>query len=101
MTRFKYQRRDNIKDKYIELGKLLRVARESQGLTMRDVAGKSFWPHSVVGKIETAERRIDVVELIQYCHLLGIDPKIIFAEIVDFFMTESVPKDPTNNIPTT
>ncbi len=29
--------------------------------------------HSIIGKLET-ERRIDIVEYVEYCKALGIDP---------------------------
>jgi hypothetical protein len=30
--------------------------------------------HSIVGKIELGERRLDVIEWIQYCEALNADP---------------------------
>ncbi|MCW8932064.1 MAG: hypothetical protein OQL19_17750 [Gammaproteobacteria bacterium] len=32
-------------------------------------------PHTVVGKIESGERRLDVYEYVQYCNALEISPK--------------------------
>lgn len=52
----------------------LKEARESQGLSMRDFAERLEKPHSFVGKIETAERRLDVAEFVAYCEALGLDP---------------------------
>ena len=31
--------------------------------------------HSIPGKIEHGDRRLDVVEYVQYCNALGIDPE--------------------------
>lgn len=53
----------------------LRSKREEQGLTMRDLAIKLEAPHSFVGKTEQGERRLDVVEYIQYCKALNVSPE--------------------------
>lgn len=51
---------------------------------MRELATKLGMPHSFVGKVEQQERRLDVVEYIQYCEAIGVSPidglKIINAE---------------------
>jgi len=52
----------------------LKVQREEQGLTMRDLAEKLDVPHSYIGKVEQAERRLDVVEFLTYCEALDISP---------------------------
>lgn len=41
---------------------------------MRQLGGLLNQPHSFVGKIETAERRLDVAEYIEYCEALEINP---------------------------
>ncbi len=41
---------------------------------MRELSDRLGVPHSFVGKIEQGERRIDVVEFIQYCEALGVSP---------------------------
>jgi len=52
----------------------LRQSRQSQGLTMRDVAAKLGVPHSWIGKVETGERRLDVAEFERLCRVLDADP---------------------------
>ncbi|MGO2342112.1 helix-turn-helix domain-containing protein [Vibrio litoralis] len=52
----------------------LKQQRSEQGLTMRDLAERLEVPHSFVGKVEQGERRLDVVEYIQYCEALNISP---------------------------
>jgi transcriptional regulator with XRE-family HTH domain len=50
----------------------LRAARKEAGLTQVQVA-KHFRTHaSFVSKIESGERRIDVVELADFCQLYGV-----------------------------
>lgn len=58
--------------KYERVLRALRAARKQAGLTQTDVA-KRFGAHaSFVSKCESGERRIDVVELAQFCHLYGV-----------------------------
>lgn len=58
--------------KYAVLLQALREAREQAGLTQTDVA-KRFGAHaSFVSKCESGERRIDVLELAQFCKLYGV-----------------------------
>ena len=52
----------------------LKSVREKHGMTMRDLAVKLDAPHSFVGKTEQGERRLDVVEFVQYCKALDVDP---------------------------
>ena len=55
------------------LGVWLRQQREGKGLTMRQVAEIINEPHTFVGKIETGHRRLDVVEFVWYCKMMGFD----------------------------
>jgi transcriptional regulator with XRE-family HTH domain len=48
---------------YKEIVIRLRVAREQAGLTQKEVADKLGKPQSFISKIESVERRLDVVEL--------------------------------------
>jgi len=41
---------------------------------MRDIAALIDEPHSWIGKIETAERRLDIFEYVKYCEVLGVKP---------------------------
>ncbi len=52
----------------------LKKEREGRGLTMRDLAAKLETTHSLIGKVEQGERRLDVIEFIQYCDALEVSP---------------------------
>lgn len=52
----------------------LKEARETRGMTMRQLAESLGKPHSYIGKIEQAERRLDIVEYVRYCSALGVKP---------------------------
>jgi ribosome-binding protein aMBF1 (putative translation factor) len=58
--------------KYEQLLKALRQARLKAGLTQGDVAEQLGTYASYVSKCESGERRIDVIELAEFCHLYGI-----------------------------
>ena len=58
--------------RYNRLLKALREARLTAGMTQQQV-GKKFGGHaSFVSKVESGERRVDVVELAEFCQLYGI-----------------------------
>jgi transcriptional regulator with XRE-family HTH domain len=58
--------------RYRRLLKALREVRLKAGVTQVEVA-RHFGAHaSFVSKIESGERRIDVVELADLCHIYGI-----------------------------
>ena len=56
--------------RYIEVVALLRKARERAGRTQQEVAQMLGRPQSYVSKVETCERRLDYVELLQICRVL-------------------------------
>jgi transcriptional regulator with XRE-family HTH domain len=58
--------------RYAQLLRVLREARKAAGLTQDEVA-KRFGSHaSFVSKCESGERRIDVVELADFCRLYRV-----------------------------
>ncbi len=52
----------------------LKEQRINSDLSMRDLGEKLNLHHSIVGRIELGERRLDVIEWIQYCEALNADP---------------------------
>jgi len=68
--------------RYTRMLMALRQAREDAGLTQVAV-GKRFGAHaSFVSKCESGERRIDVVELADFCRIYGVSLST-FLEIAD------------------
>lgn len=51
---------------------MVRDARERKGLTMRELAERIDRTHTVIAKIESGERRLDLVELEAICDALEI-----------------------------
>ena len=58
---------------YTRVLQALRAARLKSGMKQTDVARKLGRPQSFVSKIETGERRIDVIELAELCRLYRQD----------------------------
>lgn len=61
--------------KYQRLRRWLKAERKKQpDLTMRSLAERLDIHHSIIGKIEQGERKLDIVEYVEYCEALGVDP---------------------------
>ncbi|WP_246197439.1 helix-turn-helix domain-containing protein [Pseudoxanthomonas sacheonensis] len=56
-------------------------ARKDAGLTQQQLADKLGRPQSFVSKTENGERRIDVVEFLELCRLVGADPHNVLRRI--------------------
>ncbi len=52
----------------------LKEKRKLSNLTIRDLAKLLDTSHATIGKIELGERRLDVIEWLQYCEALNADP---------------------------
>ena len=62
---------------------ILVESRKQAGLTQRDLAARLKRPHVFIGRIEAGERRIDVIEFIEIARVMGLDPKQLFAKLLD------------------
>jgi transcriptional regulator with XRE-family HTH domain len=56
-------------------------AREAAGLTQRALAAKLGCHPSWIAKVETRERRLDVVELVRLARAVRLDPAALVAEV--------------------
>jgi ribosome-binding protein aMBF1 (putative translation factor) len=59
---------------YDKLRLWLKAHREEQSLSLRDVSEKWGKHHSILGKIEQARRKIELVEFVELCQILEVDP---------------------------
>ncbi len=66
-----------------KLIEVLVAAREAAGLSQRDLAARLKRPHVFVGRNESGERRIDVVEFIEIARVMGNDPRQLFEKLLD------------------
>ncbi len=63
------------------LRKLLTDRRIDMGLSQRALAEKLNVVYSFVGKVETGDRRLDVVEFVLYCRALELMPEEILSSM--------------------
>lgn len=61
---------------------MLKMAREGAKLTQAEVARRLKRPQSFVSKCESGERRIDIVELIEFCTVYEITPETMLQVIL-------------------
>jgi transcriptional regulator with XRE-family HTH domain len=70
----------NSKEYKILLEQLYQL-RVSSGLTQQDLAAKLKVPQSFISKIESGDRRIDLIELREICTCLETDLKEFISEL--------------------
>jgi len=58
----------------------IQTARESAGLSQREVAKRLGFHPTIYGKIERGDRVLDVVEFVALAKALGADPLEMFAD---------------------
>jgi len=61
----------------------LKKARRAAGLTQQDVAGALDKPQSYVAKTEGYERRLDIIELMEFCDAVKADKRRILKICLD------------------
>ena len=67
---------------YDRLRAFLRRLREEANLTQRDLGQRLDKPQSWVHNCETANRRVDVTELIAWARACGVSPKVPFQRFL-------------------
>ncbi|AWE47407.1 helix-turn-helix transcriptional regulator [Salmonella enterica] len=61
--------------------KSLRAARLDKGMTQAQLAKALGKPQSFIAKVESGERRLDVVEFVRFCRLMNIEPVSILDKL--------------------
>lgn len=70
---------------YSRLLAKLKDMRAAAGMNQRQLADKLGREHSFVGRIETGERRVDIVEFFWIAEACGQDPEAAMLELVRGF----------------
>lgn len=70
-----------VRDRQEKLRKRLIEARLAAGLRQVDVAASLQKPQSYVAKIEGGERRVDFLEVLDLCSVIGLDPTTLVHEL--------------------
>jgi len=55
--------------------------REAIGMKQAEVADKLGEYQSFVARVESGQRRVDVIEFLDLAEILGLDPKKVIAEL--------------------
>ncbi len=67
---------------YRKLPAFLRKIREKAGLTQREIGERLKKPQSYVHNCESANRRVDITEFVQWSKACDIDPKRAFSKLL-------------------
>jgi transcriptional regulator with XRE-family HTH domain len=71
-------------DPYVRFGEWLRETRDAIGLTQKELSLKMGKTHSFIGKVETAERRLDVIEFEELAAALGVSSAKLYERYARF-----------------
>lgn len=61
---------------------VLTASRKETGLTQREVAVRLRRPQSYLAKIESGERRLDVIEFVELARALRVNPQKLFERFL-------------------
>ena len=73
------------RQKYEFLRSELRKARLDADLPQSDLASILKKPQSYISKVESGERSMDIIEFVDYCNGLGLEPSKWLKKITDKF----------------
>lgn len=69
-------------DEYQRVINSLKKARKEKGITQAQLAEALGKPQSFIAKVESGERRLDVVEFVHLARLVGVNISLILNEII-------------------
>ena len=67
-------------DRYARLVHALREIRTQNNVTQIQLAERLGKPQSYIAKVETLERKLDIVEFVDWCKAIGADPTLLIRE---------------------
>lgn len=68
-------------DAYARFVQKLVDKRTKSGMSQQAVADALGWNQSIIAKIETTQRRLDVIEFVRIAGVVGFDPARLVREI--------------------
>ncbi len=76
---------------HLALMQVLVETRKARNITQQELADRMKRPQSFVAKVETGERRLDVVELVEWILAAEIDPDLIVGPVIAAVKDTSTP----------
>lgn len=67
---------------HLALISVLRQERSSKGMTQAVLAARMSRPQSFVAKVEVGERRLDVMEFVEYAKAMGLTPAELLEKTI-------------------
>lgn len=67
-------------DAYVSFVNALVKKRVKSGISQQALADALGWNQSIIAKIESVQRRLDVIELIRIANVVGFDPARLVKE---------------------
>lgn len=74
--------------RYLEIIASLRAARERRGMSQHELASRLGKPQSFISKVEACERRLDVLEALAVCQVLGISLDLVIPADLRHLLTQ-------------
>jgi transcriptional regulator with XRE-family HTH domain len=68
--------------RYGQLRVILRQAREERGITQRQLSARLKRDKNFVQLVESGERAVDSIELLDYCKAVGLDPRKVIDKLL-------------------
>jgi transcriptional regulator with XRE-family HTH domain len=68
---------------HLSMMTVLRQERTRRNLTQTELAERLHRAQSYVAKVETGERRLDMVEFVEYARAIGVKPAHLLALILE------------------
>ncbi|MCW8125110.1 helix-turn-helix domain-containing protein [Microbulbifer halophilus] len=69
---------------YDNLREWLKRTRGKSGLSQRALSNRLGLHHSIVGKLESGERKFELYEFIRYCEAINADPEEAFRAALNW-----------------
>lgn len=77
--------------KYIQFLEQLRQLRLQHGVSQVELSRRLDKPQQYVSRCEVGERRLDAVELIEWCEALGADVNVFLSDLQTMLRQQSAP----------